>query len=98
VEFEYDVQIFDKFKSLDSFDNTFAVTSHSQIHGTVPFDKLVVPDIAQNIVRIFVEIQCLLKCLQVPAILFSSYRIKFALPSSYIIYLCIYYFGSVFNV
>ena len=48
---EDDIQIFDKFKSLDIFDDTFSVTSHAQILGIVPFEKLVVSDIAQNIVR-----------------------------------------------
>jgi len=41
VGFEYDIQMFDKFKCLDIFDDTFAVTIHAQIHGTVPFEKLV---------------------------------------------------------
>jgi len=45
--------MFDKFRCLDTFDDAFTVTSHVQTRGTVPFEKLVVPDIAQNIVRNF---------------------------------------------
>jgi hypothetical protein len=51
VGFGYDIQMFDKFKGLDIFDDKFAVTSHVQIHDIVPFENLVVSDIAQNIVR-----------------------------------------------
>lgn len=77
VGFEYDIQMFDKFKSLDIFDVAFAVISHVQIRDTVPFEKLIIPDIAQNVVRNFWKFSgywSVYKCLRLAPIVPNQFR------------------------
>jgi hypothetical protein len=99
VGLEYDIQMFDMFKCLDIFYNTFAVTSLVQILGTVPFEKLVVSDKALlKLLSANCGNSVAIEVFTSACDLFPQCRMNSALSSLYVIYLCIHYFGSGFKV
>jgi hypothetical protein len=80
--------MFDKFKSLDIFDDRFAVTSHAQIHGSLFRETSSLRHCAKHCPR-FVESQWLLKCLQVPAI--CSHRAESSSHSQVcVLFICVF--------